>query len=214
MHKIQSRIIFLNLKKVTLLVLALVSLSGLSQNKPCTIYFKDNTTIVGLGKLKLDGTLKFRLNEDSKSKFYDGNSIDKVEMEDQIYQYKTIQEDFPIWMKLLIKGKVNLYTNDVTGYSYMGGAGMGNGMGGMSYGGTVTYYYVSHEGDTEVFKITAIGTFSKNFKNAASDFFKDCPLLVEKIQNKAFKKGDMEEVVKFYNSQCNKTETPPTTITN
>lgn len=217
MNKDKFRISFLTIQKSIFLLLILVSLSSFSQNKSCTIYFKDNTTLIGLGRLKLDGTVKFRLNEDSKSEFYDAGIIDKIEMEQEIYQYKKIKENSPIWMKVIIKGKVNLYTNDVGGYTYMGGTGMGgNGMGGvgMSYGGgSVTYYYVSHEGDEKVFQITAIGTISKNFKNAASEFFKDCPVLVEKIQNKTFKKGDLEEVVKFYNSQCNNTETPPTAIT-
>ena len=55
-------------------------------------------------------------------------------------------------------------------------------------------------------EITHLGSnqlFSKNFKNAASDYFADCPELVTKIQNKEFKKKHVRDIVKFYNLQCN-----------
>ena len=45
--------------------------------------------------------------------------------------------------------------------------------------------------------------FSKNFKNAASDYFSDCPELVAKIQNKEYKKKHIRDIVNFYNLQCN-----------
>ena len=48
---------------------------------------------------------------------------------------------------------------------------------------------------------------SKSFKKTAAEFFKDCPSIVEKIENKSYKKDDLEEIVKFYNSSdCNKAE--------
>ncbi|QLG44580.1 hypothetical protein [Costertonia aggregata] len=44
--------------------------------------------------------------------------------------------------------------------------------------------------------------FSKNFKKATAEFFVDCPKLVEKIENRVFKK-DVHKEVRFYNTRCN-----------
>lgn len=193
-----------------------------SQKKKCVIYFNDNTTIEGLGKIRSDGAVKFRLNEDSDSKIYAADLIDKIKINEngltQTYRYKKEKGNFALWLKVIVEGKVNLYKNDISGFNFgpAGGAGFGGGFGApMSMSsGPVIYYYVSHAGDTEVFKITSIGNISKNFKKAASEFFKDCPLLVEKVNAKTFKKDDIEEVVNFYNKNCGETESTTTSITN
>jgi len=193
-----------------------------SQKKKCIIYFKDNTTIEGLGKIKSDGAIKFKLNEDSDSKIYEADLIDKIKINEngltQTYKYLKEKNNFPLWLKVIVEGKVNLYKNDISGFNFgpMAGSGFGGGFGApmaMS-SGPVIYYYVSHEGDAEVFKITSIGNISKNFKNAASEFFKDCPALVEKINTKTFRKDDIEEVVNFYNKNCGNAESATTSITN
>jgi len=199
------------------LVLCLAFIStGWAQNKHCTIYLKDHTQVTGLGKLKLDGQVKFKAKEGDKATFYQADQIDQVLLNENggtfTYQYKEIQDGSPEWMKLILTGKVNLYTNDLTGFNMnsvsvgMGtGMGMGGGFGGVTFGGggaPVIYYYVEHDGDSAVYKITAFGTISKNFKRAASEYFKDCPDLVAKIQDKTFTKNDIEELVRLYNTTC------------
>ena len=41
-----------------------------------------------------------------------------------------------------------------------------------------------------------------NFKNSMSELFKKCPSLVEKIESKEFRKKELEELVRYYNSNC------------
>lgn len=190
--------------------------NAFSQNKKCTIFFNDGSSVSGLGKIKVDNFIKFRLNEDAQSINYDPKSINKITINEngltETYKYKKEKEAFHKWLKVVIEGKVNLYKNDVSGFysaPTMTPAGFGTGMG-MSMGGTtIVNFFIEHENDPEVFKITSFGTISKNFKKAGSNFFKDCPVLVEKIDNKTFKKDDIEAVVKFYNENCNN----PTTET-
>ncbi|MDO8317163.1 MAG: hypothetical protein Q7T12_06545 [Flavobacterium sp.] len=199
-----------NLKKVIIALFLLVFSIGFSQNQRCTIYLKDNTSVTGLGKIKTDGNIKFKVNSESESSIYEAALIDRIEMNEkgtnETYKYKKLNNNFEQWLKVIIEGRVNLYKSDVSGMYFAPGAmNTAGGFGGMSYGGggNVTHYYINHEGESEVFKITSFGNISKNFKNAASDFFKDCPVLVKKIQNKTYTKNDIEEVVEFYNENCN-----------
>jgi hypothetical protein len=187
------------------------SFNSFSQNKKCTIFFNDGTRVSGLGKIKIDNFIKFKLNEDAESTIYDPKSIDKITINEngltESYKYKKEKGAFHKWLKVIIEGKVNLYKNDISGFYFNNAAspsGFGTGMPmGMGMTSHVTYFYIDHEKDAEVFTITSFGNISKNFKKAASDFFKDCPALVEKINNKTLEKDDIEEVVNYYNENCN-----------
>lgn len=46
-------------------------------------------------------------------------------------------------------------------------------------------------------------SLTKSFKKRASEYFKDCPVLKNKIDKKEFIKEDLQAIVKFYNSSCN-----------
>lgn len=183
-----------------------------SQKQTCTIYFDDNTVVTGLGKIRSDNFIKFKLDKDAESTDYDPMIIDKIIIEhdgvSQIYKYKKEKNGFPLWLKVVTEGKVTLYKNDISGFNFPlmmnnGFGGMNNNFGGMNVTtGSSVNYYVANGEEHEVFLITSLGSITKNFKKAASDFFKDCPILVEKINNKEYKKDDIYNVVKFYNTNC------------
>lgn len=40
------------------------------------------------------------------------------------------------------------------------------------------------------------------FKKDMVEYFCNCPALAEKIENKDFRKSDLEFIVRFYNSNC------------
>lgn len=56
---------------------------------------------------------------------------------------------------------------------------------------------VLQKGDGEL-KKPKVSTFKKDM----ADYLSDCPELVEKIQNKDFRKADIESIVEFYNTSC------------
>ena len=41
-----------------------------------------------------------------------------------------------------------------------------------------------------------------NFKNDMPVFVRKCPALVKLIQDKIYKRGDIEQIVSFYNANC------------
>ena len=44
----------------------------------------------------------------------------------------------------------------------------------------------------------------KSFKKRASEYFKDCPSLVSKIESKIYTRKDSKAIIKFYNDNCAK----------
>ncbi len=41
------------------------------------------------------------------------------------------------------------------------------------------------------------------FRKDMMQYFNDCPALVQKIENREFRKGDIQAIVRFYNQNCN-----------
>ncbi|MFC4633452.1 hypothetical protein ACFO3O_06015 [Dokdonia ponticola] len=46
------------------------------------------------------------------------------------------------------------------------------------------------------------GLFSRNFKNAATEYFQDCPAVIAKIESGEFNSKTVAKMVQFYNNQC------------
>lgn len=66
--------------------------------------------------------------------------------------------------------------------------------------GVTSYHtdrYILQKGNGELTKIKG-----STFNQAMMEHFNDCPLLMQKIENKIFQKEDMESIVNYYNSQC------------
>lgn len=200
------------MKNIFLILIVFVTALCTAQRQKCTVYLLDGTTKEGISRFKADDNVKFRVAEDSEPEIIAKEKIEKIKLDENgiigTYRYKNVTDEGGRWLKETAIGEVCLYSDKISGFFYgggagfnsMGGVGMGGGM--MMGGGDVTYFYVCHKADAEVFKITSIGNISKNFKKAASEYFKDCPKLVEKIQSKEYKKDDIESVVWFYNTNC------------
>jgi hypothetical protein len=201
------------MKKIILTIgILIISLNCKSQNQKATLYFRNGDTIQGLAKMSAWGKIRFRKNKQSTTENYDGKTVSKFDIEEDssyipnTYIYKLLQnKDYssrPVLMKMITEGKINLYKITTTGTSApMGFGGMGMGMG-MSY--SYENYYVCRDNSDIVIKLTTLGTFmGENFIKAASEYFNDCIDLVNKIENKVYRKKDIEEIVKFYNTKCN-----------
>lgn len=64
-------------------------------------------------------------------------------------------------------------------------------------------YYVGNGEDNHVAHLYTKGLpFSKSFKKAMKAYFKDCPTLVENVENKTFSKENLLQVIEFYNEHC------------
>ena len=66
------------------------------------------------------------------------------------------------------------------------------------------YYVCKNDGDV-VTTFNASGIFIENgFRKKSREFFKDCPELVSKINDKTWKMKDIPKIVLYYNKECSK----------
>lgn len=203
------------MKKTILFIgIFLLSLNCISQNQEAILYLRNGDTIHGLAKITDFGKIKFRYNKKSTKKKYDGKTLKKFEIyEKDTYQlvtycYKLVQNkrffSNSVLMKLVTEGKINLYTMTSTvtapiGFGSAGGMGFGMNIISNSF----DHYYVCRGNSDFVIELATVGSFfGKNFIKAASEYFSDCPDLVKKIENKVYKKRDIEEIIRFYNAKC------------
>ncbi|AOW20229.1 hypothetical protein [Urechidicola croceus] len=202
------------MKKIVIILFLLISISSFAQKQKATLYFKDGTTKTGLAKFTtFEEKIKFRKNRNSKKVVYDSNKIDKIiirENDKNIeYRYKFVEgRERAILLEPLVEGEITLYRDLKEGYSpgvSVGGYG-GGGMGmGMTMGGgyySISNYFVARGNEKKLQNMGSTALFGKNFKKAAKEYFKDCPSLVKKINDKEFKKRDIVDVVEYYNNNC------------
>jgi hypothetical protein len=100
-----------------------------------------------------------------------------------------------IFLKLEIDGHLKLFA-----YFYTQSTpGMANPATGIMTGGYSFRLdrYILQKGEGQLKKVK-----SASFKRDISEYLSDCPMLVQKIENKEFKKDDIESVVRFYNADC------------
>ncbi|WP_346883446.1 hypothetical protein [uncultured Algibacter sp.] len=165
-----------------------------AQFKTGTIFFKDSTSINGLVKTKIFGGVKFKLSKDSKIESYDYKQLYGFNVSGKKFRYiKGNYSATPRLLNELTNGKITLYSNQV----YNPGHTIPNGFsgGGMTFGGgTSTVYFMKVKGS-----LVRLGI---KVKNKHKIYFKDCPLLIEKIENKELYKFDVLAIINFYNENC------------
>ncbi len=122
---------------------------------------------------------KNNLNDETKFRFL------KVKWKNE---YLLLEEE--------ILGPVSLYISTSSFNSNPMGPGMG-----MTQQ-TIVAHYVKKEDDDEVILLSSDHFADSSLKTVGPKFFKDCPKLVQKIENKDFKKRHVYDIVKFYNTNC------------
>lgn len=202
------------LQLISFLLTIFLSSTLYAQRTKAILFFKDGTQITGLGKLKGANKVKFRKTRKDKAKKYDFKNLEKVKIyeADDIITYVYLKIKGKNKYKVLeqvVVGEVMLYKIVAQGqHAGVGMGGFGGAGGGMGFGMgtsfTIKNYYVKRKNDQEVTHLGSTSLFSKSFKKAAGNYFKDCLNLVKKIQNKEYKKRDIREVVEYYNTECEK----------
>ena len=191
------------------LIILLLSCVIHAQRSSAELIFIDGTIMKGFAKLTRLGDVKFKNNRKDKPVRYSLLSdLEKVNILEQgvwnTYKYQKIKNESQGKILLeVIRGKVSLYSKVNNGYVY---SPVGNPVGGgghLMHAYSVNSSYVMREGEEALTHLGSNNFFLKNFKKAASSYFKDCASLVLKIQNEEFGSENFNEIVAFYNKECN-----------
>lgn len=195
-------------KLVVFTAILLLSYYTEAQRTRAKLIYKDGKEVKGFGKLIGNNRVKFKASRKDKPQKLDFSLFDRV----YIYSsgYAAIYTELSVKNKIdkkiveiMTEGdKVNLYRIASVGYSTMGSPMGFGGAPTMTYAYSINNFYVMKNGDKLATHLGSNQLFSKNFKKAASEYFKDCPSLVEKIKTKEFKKRDLKTIIDYYNEDC------------
>ncbi len=173
------------------------------QEAPVKIVYKNGTILNGTGRLASKNRIKFSIHPEIKAKKISFDLIDYALIGGKRYEQHAVKDKKKkIVAEVKVAGAVWLYEVSTSGYNpgFTAGGSGNAALGGYHY--NINNFYVKNEGDSEVIHLGSNQLFTKNFKQGASEFFKSCPELVEKIQNREFKKKDIVNIARYFNFNC------------
>ncbi len=189
--------------KFTILIIALLTtihtFSQMDVNDD-RVYLKDGTVLIGKVNLNTHVS-ELIVNPEEKPQKIDNSLIEKVvyyingERNSMIHvSLKNVI--FPKWIKLEVTGNVSLYSYAADNVF----VDLRNSTNLINEG--IEFYLKRHENEEYYFLGTS-NIFGPRFRKRTAKYFKDCPVLVEKIKNKEFDIDTLKKVVVFYNNNCN-----------
>ncbi len=142
--------------------------------------------------------ITFRATEEEK---VNGKKVKKIVTKKFITTYLRKKRKNPYFVELLVDGKVKLLARTVT----TGNASVGAGPGASSIpSGVQSHNQMLVVKGNDIPEVFNNWSLSRSFKKRAIKYFKDCSSLVSKLENKTYKKKDLEAIVKYYNNSCTK----------
>ena len=182
------------MKKLALLFFIFNLNAGFCQMKPATIFFDDNTSVLGLGEIKKD-KIYFKVDENSEVSEWSYDMVTSLVFSgygfSEKYEYVKIgKNSSPKLIQVADEGNITLYKQikvmnsilDVmqNGYTLNNGQHFGSNN---PWESDVKYiYYVKKKGD----EFATLFHFSSKEKMII--YFSDCPALKKKIEQKVFTK--------------------------
>ncbi|NVN18059.1 hypothetical protein GUA46_06885 [Muricauda sp. HICW] len=199
------------MKSLAILIITIIlcTANTKAQNTKAVLIFKNGTQLEGLANLKPWDNIRFRKEKGAKREHFTFNEVDTLKLfkeeEPSIYvKVKIKDKDNPKVLELVNHGKnISCYRDVVNPRGNMMMTPMPNG-GMMTTGfwGTITYSYLRKAGEEEATHLASSYWITLNFRKNASEFFADCPPLASKIQDRELQRGDLEEIIDYYNTQC------------
>lgn len=176
------------------------------------IFLTDGESKVGLVKITLvskdliaiggDQAVRYKPARKGKKKKYRQAEIDHLIVTDTqggyqgYYEYVKVSEDKKQLFRVVSTGTAILYHRHVNMSSSTGG---GNGVM-MTSSYEVDEYYAKRETE-DIASPLVTGRISKSFRKRAIAYYANCPSLIAQLENKTYRKRDVEKVATAYN-QC------------
>lgn len=179
---------------------------GFDKYEEATLHFLDNNSIKGYGKItEFLGVykIKFKLETYSKSDVWDDLIVKGLTIHREYYDIdflyiNVMYSSKPKLLEVIEIAEISLYV-EVDSYwvsSNFDGNSMFPRVPG--YRDTSYTFFVKKENQDEAINFSSV----INFKKTAKEYFKNCPVLIKKIDSREFKRRDIEEIVYYYNDFC------------
>ncbi len=192
------------MRTLILLLVLITANTTYSQNR-MSLTYKDGKVITGYGKIYGKGA-KFKSSKKGKYKKIDRSLIDKftitIGKNDLNFTYIPLKKGKkPKLVELVYDGEnINLYRIASRGPGTSSSAGNVN----VSASVNVVRYYVSRENESYATMLRSGTVLGKSFEKRARKYFTDCNSLTSKLNTEGFKKGDIEKVIEYYDTKCQK----------
>lgn len=216
---------------ISLSVQAQINLFDTIPFEPATLYLRNGKTLEGFANIK-EERVRFRKKADKgKRETYTYKTLKEFKInedgEETVYKYKIVPDVGPRLVKVLGEPKKGYalysYTIEMTPG---GGGGSWVTTGGGPVAVKTTFvpgvpngtlnndkiiygyrYYISK--DPESYAVLKLwsdsnGRGDRHFRETMSEYFGDCPALIEKVENEEFSRENVQEIVEFYNKHCSK----------
>src|SRR5690606_37318227 len=226
-----AHIMKINIKKhiASIFLIAFCSLAY-SQKGDAVLILKDSTRINGIGEISGISSIvsvKFK-NDTLRYKTYRSKDIIGIDILENNYyrqfRYKYVDgAKFPEIMEIISIDSLSLYVRifegSVLSNSFISesipiltiGKSDGKNIGPnrnvyMEKNFPKFSYYVGYGESDHVQQLYTKGLpFSRGFKESMKRYFKDCPALIDKVENDAFSNKELLRVIDFYNQNCLRT---------
>jgi len=177
-----------------------------------TINFNDGTAIRGNTKITLDSPIKFKVNEDSKPDVWTDMMLKGVifhsVFDDVSFMYVNVKNRLMMQLLEVIElGEISIFAEvsskalPFSVFFNLGGSvaltpnnsGFSN-----NYDKEVFFDLYAKKENEEAINFTTVF----KFKKVATNFFENCPQIVDRLKDKKYKIGDIIEMVYYYNDYC------------
>ena len=191
------------------LFLLILTVSFYGQTKEAIIYFKDGTSIKGLGMIKKanefasfrsQDKILFRITENDKPDLWTSEDVKGITFFDfensRVMEFLKVDKYEKVeLLEVITDGTVKLYKQTKIVDNYLP-SNNGNFESGGMIKTEVEAYYLKRGSEEYPTKI------KDNYIKSTSKYFSDCELLVQKIKNHEFTFDTLDKLVNFYNDIC------------
>ncbi|WP_299253649.1 hypothetical protein [uncultured Cytophaga sp.] len=200
------RILFITILCLSVHALQASQIDGIIITKKDTLHVRFVVPFTGIDFTMLQRGVKYVDSLDNKCKLkpedakeirfeYNGQPVRMLSRYDNLSSYS--DGSTKIFLELIIDGPMKLFSYYVKNTAVTG-SGMGGAPGASPIMMSTTYEkYVLQKGIGDLVRYGKM-----NFKNDMPVFVRKCPALVKLIQDKIYKRGDIEQIVSFYNANC------------
>lgn len=177
-------------------------LSSFSQKNEAKLLFRDGTEVIGLAKITIDNKIKFKKSKKEDAVKYDFRKVDKVFIKlkrdnyFKEYQYKIeLGKNYPKLYEVIIQNNLSLFRLTSNSSSST-----------LSYSTAFdSFSYYIGKIDEDLVRFICYGGYglaTKSYKKRMRKHFSNCKELMKKVENKDFKRGDIEKIIHYYNGNC------------